>query len=94
MSRQCNRAACCETAAATLGYDYRERAAWLVDLIAEPHPATYDLCFRHADGLTVPMGWALHDRRRIVSTPFDAARGLLTFARRLPQRHGNLEADR
>jgi hypothetical protein len=44
-----------------------------VDVRPEPHPATYDLCERHADGLTVPMGWALHDRRRITAPLFDAA---------------------
>ena len=60
-------------AAATLGYDYGERAAWLVDITDQPHPATYELCHRHADGLNVPMGWALHDQRRIVMPLFDAA---------------------
>ncbi len=73
MTRQCNRTGCCEPAAATLGYDYAERAAWLVDATDRPHPATYDLCHRHADGLNVPMGWALHDQRRIVSPLFDTS---------------------
>lgn len=72
MMRQCNRSACSEPAAATLGYDYATRTAWLVDAISEPHPATYDLCHRHADGLTIPMGWELHDQRRIVTPLFDA----------------------
>jgi hypothetical protein len=49
MTRQCNRSGCCEGAAATLGYDYAERTAWLVDATTEAHPATYDLCHRHAD---------------------------------------------
>ena len=56
MIRQCNRSACSEPAAATFGYDYATRTAWLVDVVSEPHPATYDLCHRHADGLTIPMG--------------------------------------
>lgn len=72
MTRQCNRNGCCEPAAATFGYDYAERTVWLVDATDTPHPATYDLCHRHADTLTVPMGWALHDRRRIVTPLFDA----------------------
>ena len=72
MTRQCNRSACGETAAATLGYDYAGRTAWLVDITDAPHPATYDLCHRHADALIVPMGWELHDRRRVVAPLFDA----------------------
>lgn len=71
MTRQCNRNGCCDAAAATLGYDYSARMAWLVDATAEPHPATYDLCHRHADGLNVPMGWELHDQRRVVAPLFD-----------------------
>lgn len=73
MTRQCNRSGCCEGAAATLGYDYAERTAWLVDATTEAHPATYDLCHRHADTLNVPMGWALHDQRRVVTPLFDAS---------------------
>ncbi|MCU0270883.1 MAG: DUF3499 family protein [Acidimicrobiales bacterium] len=68
MSRQCNRPACSEPAAATYGYDYAERTVWLVDVTTQPHPATYDLCHRHADGLTVPVGWDLRDRRNVVSS--------------------------
>ena len=70
MTRQCNRSGCCEPAAATLGYDYGVRTAWLVDITDETHPATYELCHRHADGLCVPMGWALHDQRRIMAPRF------------------------
>lgn len=74
MTRQCNRSGCCESATATLGYDYAQRTAWLVDIIDKPHPATYDLCARHADGLSVPMGWTLHDQRRMVTVPlFEAS---------------------
>ena len=73
MSRQCNRAGCCDPATATLGYDYAERAAWVVDLTDEPHPATYELCERHADGMNVPMGWSLSDQRRIVTPLFETA---------------------
>jgi hypothetical protein len=73
MMRQCDRTGCADLAAATLSYDYAERAAWLVDLTDAPHPATYELCHRHADGLNVPMGWALHDQRRVVMPLFDTA---------------------
>lgn len=73
MTRQCNRNACNDTAAATLGYDYSVSSAWLVDATNEAHPATYDLCHRHADNLVVPIGWELHDRRRVVAPLFDSA---------------------
>ena len=69
MNRQCNRSACGDTAAASLSFDYEARAAWLIDA-AQPHPATYLLCQRHADALSVPIGWTLHDNR----TTLDAAR--------------------
>jgi hypothetical protein len=62
MNSQCNRSDCGEPAAATLSFDYEQRAAWLGD-ITQPHPATYALCRRHADGLSVPKGWTLHDTR-------------------------------
>ena len=35
--------------------------------------AAFALCHRHADGLNVPMGWALHDQRRAVTPLFDTA---------------------
>lgn len=48
---------------ATLAYDYAARSVWLGPLADEPHPSTHDLCAGHAEGLTVPQGWALDDRR-------------------------------
>jgi hypothetical protein len=48
---------------ATLAYQYGTRAAWLEDLTAESLPSTYDLCTQHADGVSVPVGWRLDDRR-------------------------------
>ena len=46
-----------------MAYDYGSKQAWLDDLhdVASPH--TYDLCPAHAERLSVPMGWALRDRR-------------------------------
>jgi hypothetical protein len=49
-------------------YDYSSSAAWLDDLAAEDHPMTHDLCARHADRLSAPNGWVLHDRRQ--ASPF------------------------
>lgn len=63
MSRQCDRPACGDVAQATLGYDYASSTAWLDDVALEAHPATYDLCRRHANQVSVPNGWKLRDRR-------------------------------
>jgi hypothetical protein len=34
-------------------------------LSEDDHPMTYDLCERHANGLSVPKGWRLEDRRKV-----------------------------
>ena len=62
-SRTCAKPGCAGPAAATLTYDYTARTAWVELLDGERHPMAYDLCADHADGLTVPQGWALQDRR-------------------------------
>jgi hypothetical protein len=46
-----------------LSYDYAARVVWLDHTSAEPHPANHDLCERHANRLSVPIGWQLEDRR-------------------------------
>jgi hypothetical protein len=63
MFRQCARPGCSAAAGATLSYDYAARVVWLEPLHGEPHPATHDLCERHAARLSVPNGWRLDDRR-------------------------------
>jgi hypothetical protein len=73
MTRLCDRPGCSEPASATLDYNYAQRSAWLTDLTPERHPARYDLCDRHADGLCVPLGWALHVERRDEPPVFDEA---------------------
>jgi hypothetical protein len=62
-SRTCAKLGCNTSASATLTYDYASRTAWVELLNDEAHPMRYDLCGDHADTLTVPMGWALQDRR-------------------------------
>jgi hypothetical protein len=64
-SRTCARPACNISASATLSYDYSSRTAWVERLNDEAHPMCYDLCPDHADGLRVPQGWALQDRRMV-----------------------------
>jgi hypothetical protein len=61
--RSCARPGCNEPASATLTYDYGGRTAWLDHVAAEDHPMRHDLCAAHADGLKVPVGWSLQDRR-------------------------------
>ncbi len=63
MSRHCARPGCNASAEATLTYDYEARVAWVELLACEAHPMAYDLCGAHADRMSVPMGWALQDRR-------------------------------
>jgi hypothetical protein len=63
MLRSCARPACAAPAIATLAYDYAGQAVWVDPLSVESHPMTHDLCGRHADRLSVPRGWTLHDRR-------------------------------
>ncbi len=62
-SRTCAKPGCNASASATLTYDYSARTAWVELLDSEAHPMAYDLCSDHADGLKVPNGWALADRR-------------------------------
>jgi hypothetical protein len=63
MTRSCARPGCSLPAVATLSYDYGNRTVWLEALHVEAHPATHDLCPRHANRLSPPNGWPLEDRR-------------------------------
>lgn len=64
--RGCARPGCSGTAVATLTYDYATRTAW-IDPPGEAPLGAWYICALHADGLTVPVGWGLHDRRRSLS---------------------------
>ena len=70
MQRRCARPSCNDSASTTLAYDYANRTVWLDHLSDEAHPMTHDLCLRHADGLSVPRGWILQDRRTSVTPLF------------------------
>jgi len=65
MARRCARPTCSELGVVTLSYDYAGRTVWLNDLVIEDDPANHDLCARHADPVTAPQGWVLHDRRNV-----------------------------
>ena len=69
MSRRCARPDCHAPASTTLSYDYPAGTVWIDGLADESHPMTHDLCERHADSLSVPRGWQLRDRRKVVPLP-------------------------
>ncbi len=55
---------CSAPPSAVLSYAYDVREAWLVDFAGERIDGTgYPLCVTHADRITPPLGWVLHDRR-------------------------------
>ena len=66
--RQCSRPTCSDVAVVTLTYEYRRSHVWLDHLAADRDPHAYDLCRRHADDLSVPLGWHLSDRRQPIVT--------------------------
>ncbi len=57
LARKCSKTACRQPAVATLTYVYADRAAVLGPLATYAEPHTYDLCSKHATGLTAPRGW-------------------------------------
>lgn len=69
-SRQCCRPACAERAAVTLTYEYGNSQVWIDHLSDERDPHGYDLCRRHAERLSAPVGWHVGDRRAVTPTLF------------------------
>ena len=57
--RRCSRNGCPKSAVATLTYVYADSTAVVGPLAAFAEPHSYDLCERHARGLTAPRGWDL-----------------------------------
>lgn len=55
--RRCSRTGCTELAVATLTYVYADSTAVVGPLATQAEPHSYDLCIRHAHGLTAPRGW-------------------------------------
>ena len=45
-------------------FAYDEKHIWLDDLTGTDQEDGVDLCSRHADNRTGPLGWTLTDRRR------------------------------
>jgi hypothetical protein len=57
MFRSCSRVGCRREAVSTLTYDYAESLVVVGPLSLEVEPHSYDLCYRHAEDLSVPQGW-------------------------------------
>ncbi|MFM6975169.1 MAG: DUF3499 family protein [Agromyces sp.] len=55
----CSRVSCTATAVATLTYDYGEQLAVLGPLARAAEPHSYDLCPKHAERTSTPVGWQL-----------------------------------
>lgn len=57
--RRCCRPGCGKPAIATLTYAYSESTAVVGPLAAASEPHSWDLCERHAQSITAPLGWEL-----------------------------------
>ncbi|MEO5533962.1 MAG: DUF3499 family protein [Pseudolysinimonas sp.] len=55
--RPCSKVACSEDAVSTLTYDYQDAMAVLGPLSIRREPHSYDLCPKHSERLSVPLGW-------------------------------------
>jgi hypothetical protein len=56
---------CGTPAAAAMSFNYDGAEIWLDDLSAPPQAdGRIELCSRHADTRTAPIGWTITDRRR------------------------------
>lgn len=70
--RRCVRPGCSVEAAASMRYGYARRTVWIDNLDDSSDPHCFDLCARHADRLSVPVGWVREDRRRPFEPPYQA----------------------
>ncbi|WP_255416242.1 DUF3499 domain-containing protein [Tessaracoccus sp. OH4464_COT-324] len=57
--RKCSRTACLAPAVATMTFAYADSTAVLGPLATDREPGAYDLCARHAESISVPMGWEM-----------------------------------
>jgi Protein of unknown function (DUF3499) len=78
--RRCSRNGCSKTAVATLTYVYAESTAVVGPLATYAEPHSYDLCERHARGLTAPRGWDVVRHEGEFEEPPAAADDLVALA--------------
>lgn len=57
--RRCCRPGCGRPAIATLVYAYSEKTAIVGPLAPSPDPHAWDLCQRHSEHITAPVGWEM-----------------------------------
>jgi hypothetical protein len=57
--RPCSRTGCQNEAVSTLTYVYADSMAVLGPLSQKAEPHSYDLCERHAERLSAPLGWQI-----------------------------------
>lgn len=57
--RLCSKVGCAREAVATITYDYGGQMAALGPLGLDTHPHAHDLCWPHADRVSVPAGWLI-----------------------------------
>ena len=57
--RVCSKPSCAEPAVATLTYVYSDCTAVLGPLATYAEPHCYDLCQKHSERLTAPLGWEI-----------------------------------
>jgi hypothetical protein len=55
--RPCSKVACGDEAVSTLTYVYADSMVVLGPLSQTAEPHSYDLCARHAERMSVPLGW-------------------------------------
>lgn len=55
--RLCTKTACSNTAAATLTFNYAESTVVLGPMSQRAEPHAHDLCAKHAQQFTAPVGW-------------------------------------
>ncbi|SDD97391.1 DUF3499 domain-containing protein [Auraticoccus monumenti] len=78
-SRRCSRTSCSGQAVATMTYVYADSTAVLGPLALRAEPGAYDLCSRHAQGLSVPLGWEVI-RLAVEEQPAHSVDDLLALA--------------
>jgi Protein of unknown function (DUF3499) len=78
--RRCSRNGCAKPAVATLTYVYLDSTAVVGPLATFPEPHSYDLCERHARGLTAPRGWQVVRHEGEFNPPPPATDDLVALA--------------
>lgn len=63
--RTCGKQLCSDPAEATVVLRYGDRLVVVGNLLSDRDPNLLDLCMRHADRLSAPVGWEVRDDRTL-----------------------------